>query len=115
MTSIPTISRRALVAGIPLLLAGCGISPEGFDFPSYSGFDDGGNRVPPLDLTVIDRGLLRTVVSWNGPQKPGSIVVNIPERHLYLVAGGGRALRYSVGVGRAEGLNFRGSAIIGRK
>ena len=115
MTSIPTISRRALLAGLPLFVAGCGMSPDGFDFGSYNGVNDGGNQIPPLDMTVIDRSLLRTGVSWHGPEKPGSIVVNIPERHLYLIAGEGRALRYSVGVGRAEGLNFRGSAIIGRK
>lgn len=32
-----------------------------------------------------------------------------------LSGGNGRALRYAVGVGRAEALNFRGSAVIGRK
>ena len=61
------------------------------DFGSYNGVNDDGNLIPPLDMTVIDRSLLRTGVSWNGPQKPGSIVVNIPERHLNLIAGEGRA------------------------
>jgi len=42
-------------------------------------------------------------------------VVNIPERRLYLVQGGGTALRYAVGVGRAEAVNFQGTATIGRK
>ena len=42
-------------------------------------------------------------------------MVNIPERRLYLVQQGGSALRYAVGVGRNEALNFRGFAIIGRK
>ena len=54
-------------------------------------------------------------MAWRGPQRPGSIMVNIPERRLYLVLDGGRALRYAVGVGRSEALNFRGSAVIGRK
>ncbi len=121
MRSVPQISRRALLAGLPLLLASCGESPDGFDifpsggFGSYGGLQDDGNVIPPLDLTTIDRGLLRQQVAWRGLQKPGSIVVNIPERHLYLVLDGGRALRYSVGVGRSEALNFRGSAVIGRK
>jgi lipoprotein-anchoring transpeptidase ErfK/SrfK len=39
----------------------------------------------------------------------------VPQRRLYLVEEGGRALRYGVGVGRSEALNFRGSAVIGRK
>jgi len=39
----------------------------------------------------------------------------IGERHLYFVEPGGRAMRYTVGVGREEALNFRGNAVIGRK
>ena len=58
---------------------------------------------------------MRTDVTWSGKEKPGSIVVNVPQRRLYLVLIGGRALRYGVGVGRAEGMNFRGQAVVGRK
>ena len=58
---------------------------------------------------------MRTEVAWKGHEKPGSIVVNVPERRLYLVQGGGRALRYGIGVGRSEGANFRGQAVVGRK
>jgi lipoprotein-anchoring transpeptidase ErfK/SrfK len=36
-------------------------------------------------------------------------------RRLYLIKANGRALRYAVGVGREEALNFRGSAVIGNK
>jgi lipoprotein-anchoring transpeptidase ErfK/SrfK len=60
-------------------------------------------------------GLARQQVVYAGPERPGTIVVRIGERHVYLVEPGGRALRYSVGVGREESLNFRGSAIVGRK
>ena len=114
---VPTdFSRRSLLIGLPMLLAGCGVGPGGFfEGGNYGSFEDGGQVVPALDLTVIDRDLLRTQVAWAGKEKPGNIVVNIPQRHLYLVLDGGRALRYSVGVGRAEALNFRGTAVIGRK
>ncbi len=121
MASIPNISRRAVLVGLPLVVAGCGMSPEDFDvfpgggFGTYGALEDGGITIPSLDLSTIDRNQLRQLVAWRGPQKPGSIVVNIPERHLYLVLDSGRALRYSVGVGRSEALNFRGSAVIGRK
>jgi lipoprotein-anchoring transpeptidase ErfK/SrfK len=110
-------SRRSLLIGMPLLLAGCGVGPGGFfeGGGNYGSLEDNGVLVPALDLTVIDRDKLRTQVAWSGREKPGSIVVNIPERHLYLVLDGARALRYTVGVGRAEALNFRGSAVIGRK
>ncbi len=114
------LSRRSLMLGLPLFVAGCGMGPDGFEgWPGFGGgygsISDGGFVIPALDMTTIDNSLLRRSVSWRGNQRPGSIVVNIPERKLYLIAEGGRAMRYSVGVGRAEGLNFRGSAVIGRK
>jgi lipoprotein-anchoring transpeptidase ErfK/SrfK len=39
-------------------------------------------------------------VAYAGNQKPGTIVINTGERRLYLVQGGGQALRYGIGVGR---------------
>lgn len=41
------------------------------------------------------------VVSFGGDFSPGTIVVRTGERRLYLVMGGGQALSYVVGVGRA--------------
>jgi lipoprotein-anchoring transpeptidase ErfK/SrfK len=71
---------------------------------------DGALTVPEIDLA--NPSLVRQEVAWRGHQRPGSIVVVVPERCLYLVQGNER---YAVGVGRAEALNFRGSAVIGRK
>ena len=102
------MSRRALIAGLPLFLAGC----AGADYGHVS---DGGFGIPPVDITQIDPSLLRQEVPWHGKEKPGWIVVNVPQRRLYLVEAGGKALRYGIGVGRTEGTNFHGSAIIGRK
>ena len=103
------LSRRTVIAGLPLLVAGC-VSSGGYGVTQDGGFD-----LTPIDLTTIDPSLLRQEVAWHGKERPGSIVVNVPERRLYLVEDGGRALRYGVGVGRTEGMNFRGSAVIGRK
>ena len=104
-------SRRAVLIGLPLLLAGC--AGGGFLSGGYGSMKDGGFLIPPVDITIIDPSLIRTEVAWHGKEKPGSIVVNVPQRRLYLVEANGRALRY--GVGRAEGMNFRGQAVIGRK
>ena len=41
-------------------------------------------------------------------EAPGTIIVVTAERHLYLVQGNGRALRYGIGVGR-EVSSGRGS------
>ena len=117
------LSRRAMLVGLPLLVAGCATGPSRFDQPSllasddgrYGPIVDGAIMIPALDLSTIDASLLRQDVAWPGPQRPGSIVVAVAERRLYLVNRGGRALRYAVGVGRAEALNFHGSAVIGRK
>ena len=108
--SVPghALSRRAVLVGLPLFVAGCAGG-------GYGSVQDGGFTIPPVDVTAMDPDLMRREVAWHGKEKPGSIVVNVPQRRLYLVQEGGRALRYGVGVGRAEGLNFRGSAVIGRK
>ena len=98
-----TLSRRAVVAGLPLLLAGCS--------GGYGSITGGPHSVPFL----FDPDLMRQEVAYSAPYRTGTVVVNIRERRLYLVQPGGRALRYAVGVGRAEALNFHGSAVIGRK
>jgi len=120
MTNPTKLSRRTVLAGIPLLVAGCGMAPDEMQWVpggtgGYGPIRDNGIVIPALDLPTIDPDLLRQRVTWRGTQKPGTIVVDIPERRLYLVLDGGHALRYAVGVGRSEALNFRGSAVIGRK
>ena len=105
--SAHALSRRAVLAGLPFLLAGCGAN--------YGSTQDGGFTVAAVDITTMDSSLMRQEVAWKGNEKPGSIVVNIPERRLYLVQGSGRAMRYGVGVGRSAGANFRGTGIVGRK
>jgi lipoprotein-anchoring transpeptidase ErfK/SrfK len=126
MTGLPAqshvFSRRAVLAGLPLFVAGCATGRGGFerwtpapDDGRYGAIADGGITISALDLAAIDTSLLRQEVAWRGPQRPGNIVVVIAERRLYLVMRGGRALRYAVGVGRAEALNFHGSAVIGHK
>ena len=47
-------------------------------------------------------------------EPPGTIVINTPERFLYLVQGDNRAIRYGIGVGR-EGFQWHGLKRINRK
>jgi lipoprotein-anchoring transpeptidase ErfK/SrfK len=42
----------------------------------------------------------RQVVDYNGTEKPDTVIINTPERLLYLVERDGKALRYGIGVGR---------------
>lgn len=56
----------------------------------------------------------RKVVDYGGKYTPGTIVVNTPERRLYLVLDDGKAIRYGIGVGR-EGFQFQGKYNVTRK
>jgi lipoprotein-anchoring transpeptidase ErfK/SrfK len=107
-STLKTISRRSFIVGLPLFAAGCVTA-------NYDSVSDGGHLIPAVDMTQVDPSEMRTEVTWRGKEKPGTIVVKISERRLYLVEAGGQAIRYGVGVGRSPGVNFRGEAVIGRK
>ena len=56
----------------------------------------------------------REVVRYNAEVQPGTIVVKTAERKLYLVLGGGEAIRYTVAVGR-PGKQWQGKAQVNGK
>ncbi len=64
-----------------------------------------------MNLSQIDPAYLRTVISYVGSESPGTIVVDPPRHYLYFIEGGGRALRYGVGVGR-QGFGWSGTATL---
>ena len=61
--------------------------------------------------TSYTNAIPRTTVSYPGNHKPGTIIVNTTERRLYLVQGGGQALRYGIGVGRV-GFTWAGTTSV---
>lgn len=71
-------------------------------------------RIPALDLGRINSRYLRQEVTYPTTEKPGTIIVDTPNRFLYLVLKNGKAMRYGVGVGR-EGYSWAGRAHIGMK
>jgi lipoprotein-anchoring transpeptidase ErfK/SrfK len=48
----------------------------------------------------IDPRFEKQVVAYQGSESPGTIVIDTPNKFLFLVQGDGKALRYGVGVGR---------------
>ena len=56
----------------------------------------------------------RSIVSFNGPYEPGTVIVSTSERRLYYVLGDGKAVRYGIGVGRA-GFQWAGTETITMK
>jgi lipoprotein-anchoring transpeptidase ErfK/SrfK len=49
---------------------------------------------------VVDPRFHRQIVAYEGRQGPGSIIIDTPNKFLYLVQEGGTAIRYGIGVGR---------------
>ena len=73
--------------------------------PSSQG-DMSGNQVDPkFDRQVVD---------YRGEEKPGTIVIDTPNKFLYLVEEDGKALRYGIGVGR-PGFTWAGEKTITAK
>jgi lipoprotein-anchoring transpeptidase ErfK/SrfK len=56
----------------------------------------------------------RAIVGFSGKHPAGTVVVRNNERSLYYVLGGGKAVRYPVGVGRS-GLQWSGTTFINNK
>ncbi len=57
--------------------------------------------------------LRRQIVDYWTKEPAGTIIIDTPNTYLYLVLGGGKALRYGVGVGR-EGFTWAGEQRISR-
>jgi lipoprotein-anchoring transpeptidase ErfK/SrfK len=56
----------------------------------------------------------RQIVTYPTREPAGTIVVDTPNTYLYYVLGGGRAVRYGIGVGR-DGFRWSGTQQIARK
>ena len=76
----------------------------------------GGERFPinAIKLSDINPAYLRRIVSYPTQEQPGTIVIDPQNRFLYLVQGGGLAIRYGVGVGR-QGFGWSGTATVRSK
>lgn len=48
----------------------------------------------------VDPKFDRQVVTYTGDEQPGTIIIDTPNKFLYLVQENGKALRYGIGVGR---------------
>ncbi|WP_203427608.1 L,D-transpeptidase [Sinorhizobium sp. BG8] len=128
------ISRRALLMGTlaaPALLTGCATSetnspatvsakvdsspPESPADPEFEGryaaFEDDEHLVPAIPYKNMDPQYLRQRVADPTGEEPGTVVVDTPNRFLYLVEPGATAMRYGVGIGR-EGFAWEGDGVI---
>jgi lipoprotein-anchoring transpeptidase ErfK/SrfK len=66
------------------------------------------------DRPAPDPKYFRQVVAYSGPEKPGTVIIDTPQRFLFLVQGDGTAVRYGIGVGR-PGFTWAGEKKISAK
>lgn len=119
----------AALMACALGLAACGPTPPPTEgaAPSTSNFvpeiyqarvDTGPNgepiQIPAIKAAYLRERNTRTRVPYNGPDAPGTVVVDPYARLLYLVEDGGMATRVGIAVGKA-GLGYSGTAVIKRK
>jgi len=84
--------------------------------PSLAQQSDPGDQ-PGLiadDSIELDPQFRKQMVLYRTTEPPGTIIIATAERHLYLVQGNGRAIRYGIGVGR-DGFQWQGLLNISRK
>jgi lipoprotein-anchoring transpeptidase ErfK/SrfK len=79
--------------------------PQGYATPAPA---------PDNEDSVLPERLQRAVINLNTREAPGTIIIDTGNTVLYYVLGGGRAIRYGVGVGR-QGFTWSGVQTISRK
>jgi len=112
------------IAGLVAALALAGCSSSNGDGVSgttsqiftseYGSVTDSGYSIPAVPISKIDKQFHRQIVSYSTKEKPGTIIVDTPNRYLYLVMPGKKAVRYGIGVGKA-GFAWEGEAYIAWK
>ncbi len=66
------------------------------------------------DLTELAPNLRRQLVDYSANVGPGTVIIDTAHTYLYYVLGGGKAIRYGIGVGRA-GFTWSGVERVTRK
>ncbi len=77
----------------------------------YAAVQEGPYSLPAVPYQKISAQFRRQIVVDPTGEQPGTIVVRLQERYLYLVQTGGDAIRYGVGIGK-EGFLWNGWANI---
>lgn len=80
----------------------------------YGSRKDAGYQLPSIPIHQVPRKYHRQVVKYDTAEKPGTVIVDTKEKHLYFVMPGGKAMRYGIGVGR-EGFEWTGSTRVAMK
>jgi lipoprotein-anchoring transpeptidase ErfK/SrfK len=96
----PGVARQPVDPGVARQYAALYGRVDGEPFP-----------IPAIRSSDVDPTYMRTTVYYPSNEQPGTIIIDPRNRFLYLVQGGGQAIRYGVGVGR-QGFGWSGTATI---
>lgn len=118
-------SQKILLVAFAFLLSGCAADDDldwlrapyevsEQDKRNYAVLDHERFPIAALDLQRLDPKFRRQEVSYRTTEPPRTIIVDTPNRYLYLIGDNGRALRYGIEVGR-QGFAWGGVARVGRK
>lgn len=77
----------------------------------YGVLADGDYVLPPIPPEFLQGVNQRAIVQYNGPDRPGTIVVDPHAKLLYLVEEDGIARRYPIAVGR-QGMSMRSASTV---
>lgn len=109
--------RSLLVAGLlaaATAISGCATDGASMFTNSYGGKKDAGYQLPAIPLAKLPKEYRRQVVNYDTTEVPGTVIVDTGAKHLYYVMGGGKAVRYGIGVGR-EGFEWKGTSRVAMK
>jgi lipoprotein-anchoring transpeptidase ErfK/SrfK len=105
---------RLRLLGLAIVASVAMSSPTAFAQRDNTQLGDQPGYVPSEAEEQLPPEFQRTMVYYRTTEAPGTIIIATQERYLYVVQGGGRALRYGIGVGR-EGFQWQGLLKITRK
>jgi lipoprotein-anchoring transpeptidase ErfK/SrfK len=121
MTGFRGLCRIAIYAGV---MAGT-VFPASAQMLSFApidrnstAFPQAAPQAPSNDALVapdeLPAALRRQIVAYSGNEPAGTVIVDTAHTYLYLTLGGGRAMRYGIGVGR-DGFTWSGVQNITKK
>jgi lipoprotein-anchoring transpeptidase ErfK/SrfK len=104
-----TLSRIATAAAVAIAASAFATEASANPFAwlglGYSSTDNGNQ---------VRADLRRVTVDYPSNEAPGTVIVDTQNTYLYYVLGGGKAIRYGIGVGR-EGFTWAGVKTVERK
>jgi lipoprotein-anchoring transpeptidase ErfK/SrfK len=118
-----SILRLFAAASAAALLSGCVTDPAlieaglvqppapQVDDTAYVARQDGSFAIPAIPLEKLPAEYRRQTIYYPSDEVPGTVIVNPAARHLYLITGDNKAVRYGISVGKA-GFEWSGVAAV---